>query len=112
MAILAVGFGVTMRLLLVLLPVAGGLLAVVLSGIAGRIALYLEDVTYRIRARSLAQHPPAERYGTGVSFEPESPQRTPSSHRGVRNAPAEVRDPLLGNRAEELRPTAHADHSI
>ncbi len=58
MAILAVGFDATMRLMLVLLPVAGGLLAAVLSGIAGRIALFLEDMTYRMRSRSLAQHPP------------------------------------------------------
>ncbi len=58
MAILAVGFDATMRLLLVLLPMAGGLLAVVLTGIAGRIAQYLEDMTYRIRARSSAKRPP------------------------------------------------------
>ena len=58
MAILAVGFDVTMYFLLVLLPVAGGLLAVVLSGVAGRIALYLEDMTYRLRARSSAKRPP------------------------------------------------------
>ncbi len=79
MAILAVGFDVTIRFLLVLLSVAGGLLAVVLTGIAGRIALYLEDITYRMRARSFAQRPPAEQYGTGNEFDPESQQRRPSS---------------------------------
>ncbi len=107
MAILTAGFDVTMRLLLVLLPVAGGLLAVVLTGIAGRIALYLEDLTYRLTATAPAQRPPAERYGTGISFEPESLQRTPSSDRGVRAAPAEVRDQLSGNRTEELRVADH-----
>ena len=65
MEILGVETDVTLRFLLVVLFVVGGLMAVVLSGIAGRIALYLEDMTYRLKARSSTRRPAADRHGTG-----------------------------------------------